>query len=100
MRGFMLTTIRRDPGLDQSRKVRSDGSENRPTRPQSIWVPNPISKTRSGSTQRAGGEQCAPILVKVRHGLMTADRRSPTLTDDEGKIKSNQTPLIPEKPIN
>jgi hypothetical protein len=24
----------------------------------------------------------------------------PTLTDDEGKIKSNQTPLIPEKPIN
>src|SRR4029077_2338472 len=41
--------------------------------PQPIWDPNPISKTRSGSSQRAGGEQCTPVLVKVRHGLMTSD---------------------------
>jgi len=34
---------------------------NRPTRPQPIWDPNPISKTRSGSSQRAGGEQCTPV---------------------------------------
>jgi len=57
----------------KTRKARSDGSGNRPTRPQPIWDPNPISKTRSGSSQRAGGEQCTPVLVKVRHGLMTSD---------------------------
>jgi hypothetical protein len=49
--------------------------------------PNPISKTRSGSNQHAGGEQCAPVLVKVRHGLTTAYLQSPILTDVEGKIR-------------
>ena len=61
------------PARTKARKARSDGSGNRPTRPQPIWDPNPISKTRSGSSQRAGGEQCTPVLVKVRHGLMTSD---------------------------
>jgi hypothetical protein len=37
--------------------------------------------------QHAGGEQCAPVLVKMRPGLMTTNLRSPTLTDDEGKIR-------------
>ena len=55
---------------------------------QPIRAPYPISKTRSGSSQRASGEQCAPALVEVRPRLMTADLRSPTLTDDEGKIYS------------
>ena len=73
------------PARTKARKARSDGSRNRPTRPQPIWDQNPISKTRSGS--RAGGEQCALVLVKVRHGLMTANLRSPTSTDDEGKIR-------------
>jgi hypothetical protein len=36
---------------------------------------------------QAGGQQCAPVLVKVRHGLMTANLRSPTSSDDEGKIR-------------
>jgi hypothetical protein len=50
--------------------------------------PNPISKTRSGSNQHAGGEQCAPVLVKVRHGAH--DGQSPTLTDHEGKIRRHR----------
>jgi hypothetical protein len=32
--------------------------------------------------------QRAPVLAKVRHGLTTANLRSPTSTDDEGKINS------------
>jgi hypothetical protein len=35
--------------------------------------------------QRVGGEQCAPVRVKVRHRLMTVNLRSPTLIDDENK---------------
>jgi hypothetical protein len=32
----------------------------------------------SAADQGAGGERCAPVLVKVRHGLMTANLRLPT----------------------
>jgi hypothetical protein len=44
--------------------------------------PNPISKPRSGSSECADGEQCAPVLVKVHPGLMTANLRSPTFSSD------------------
>jgi hypothetical protein len=33
-------------------------------------------------------EQCSPVPIKVRHWLTTANLRSPTSTDDEGKINS------------
>jgi hypothetical protein len=39
----------------------------------------------AASISRLRNEWCAPRLVKVRHGLMTANLRSPTFTDDEGK---------------
>jgi hypothetical protein len=54
--------------------VRSLGSGNRPTRPLGS---NSDKKTRSRRSQRADGEQCASGLVKVRHGLMTPNPRSP-----------------------
>jgi hypothetical protein len=85
----MLTAIRREPGLYQSpQKSDQTDREIGHQAAQSIRVPNPISKTGSGSSQRADGEQCAPVLAKVRHGLTTANLRSPTSTDDEGKINS------------
>ena len=34
------------PARTKARKARSDGSQNRPTRPQPIWDQNPISKNQ------------------------------------------------------
>jgi hypothetical protein len=61
--------------------------------PQPIWDPNPISKTRSGSSQRAGGEQCTPVLVKVRHGLMTSNRR-------RSKFLRNRFAMTQDSPLD
>ena len=58
------------------------GTDVAPKAPASE-APNPTGETRSGSSQGAVGEQCAPGLVEVRHGLMTANLLMPTLTDDE-----------------
>jgi hypothetical protein len=59
-----LTTIHREPGSDQS----------------------PQRQIRLQST--LGRQQCAPVRLNVRHGLMTANPRSRTLTNDEGEISS------------
>ena len=34
--------------------------------------------------------RCAPVLVKVRQRLMTADPRSPTLRVDNGEIRETE----------
>jgi hypothetical protein len=58
------------PARTNARKARSDGSGNRLTRPQPICDPNPISKARSGSSQRAGGEQCAPVFPVLENNFL------------------------------
>jgi hypothetical protein len=58
------------PARTKARKARSDGSGNRLTRPQPICDPNPISKARSGSSQRAGGEQGAPVFPVLENNFL------------------------------
>jgi hypothetical protein len=62
---------------------------------QPIWGPNPISKTRSGPQSTRGGEQCAPVRVNVRHRLMKANLRSPTLTDGKERSEFWETASTP-----
>jgi hypothetical protein len=93
-----LATIHREPGATFASEIRQIGKSVK-----AATDPNPISKTRSRSSLRAGGEQCALVLVKVRHSLMTAGLRCPYLasikatSEDKAMSRNTEAKLDPRR---